>query len=70
MSIERFRRRVANARKLEQAARSSGGNLREQRLDLDYEQAADERNLRGIPAIGRGVAGVIRGTDPEREATR
>ena len=31
---------------------------------------ADALRLRGIPAIGRGVAGCIRGSDPEREATR
>lgn len=27
---------------------------------------ADERRLRGIPAIGRGVSGAIPGTQPER----
>lgn len=27
---------------------------------------ADHARLRGIPAIGRGVSGAIRGTDPER----
>lgn len=30
----------------------------------------DERRLRGIPAIARGVAGAIPGTHPEKEATR
>lgn len=30
----------------------------------------DPVRLRGIPAIGRNVTGAIRGTDPEREATR
>jgi hypothetical protein len=30
----------------------------------------DPARLRGIPAIGRNVSGCIRGTDPEREATR
>lgn len=29
---------------------------------------ADALRLRGIPAIGKGVAGAIRGTDPERRA--
>lgn len=28
--------------------------------------ASDTLTLRGIPAIGRGVAGCIRGTDPSR----
>lgn len=30
----------------------------------------DERRLRGIPAIGRGVTGAIPGTDPERAMMR
>lgn len=30
--------------------------------------AGDERKLRGIPAIGRGVAGAIPGTSPHRVA--
>lgn len=34
------------------------------------DTGADPARLRGIPAIGRGVSGAIRGTDPEREATR
>jgi hypothetical protein len=29
-----------------------------------YHDPADALTLRGIPAIGRGVAGVIRGTSP------
>lgn len=32
--------------------------------------AGDERRLRGIPAIGRGVSGHIPGTQPEQEALR
>lgn len=31
---------------------------------------ADHARLRGIPAIGRGVAGCIPGTDPERAVVR
>jgi hypothetical protein len=30
---------------------------------------SDSLTLRGIPAIGRGVAGAIRGTDPSSIAT-
>jgi hypothetical protein len=30
----------------------------------------DLQRLRGLPAVGRGVRGVIGGTDPEREAIR
>jgi hypothetical protein len=36
-------------------------NLRERVIVFD---PADSLTLRGIPAIGRGVAGVIRGTQP------
>jgi hypothetical protein len=32
--------------------------------------AGDSRKLRGIPAIGRSVAGHINGTHPEQQATR
>jgi hypothetical protein len=31
--------------------------------------AGDERKLRGIPAIGRGVTGAIPGTSPDRLAS-
>ena len=31
---------------------------------------ADALRLRGIPAIGKGVQGCIRGTNPEQEVTR
>ncbi len=36
-------------------------DLRERKI---YHDPADTLSLRGIPAIGRGVAGVIRGTSP------
>ncbi len=36
-------------------------NLAERKV---YHDPADALSLRGIPAIGRGVAGVIRGTAP------
>jgi len=32
---------------------------------LNATAGGDERRLRGIPAIGRGVAGAITGTRPE-----
>lgn len=40
-------------------------------LPLRYEltKPGDPRQLRGIPAIGRGVGGAIRGTQPEQAAT-
>jgi hypothetical protein len=36
-------------------------NIKERRI---YQDPADTLTLRGIPAIGRGVAGCIRGTNP------
>lgn len=33
---------------------------------ISSRPAGDERTLRGIPAIGRSVAGAITGTNPER----
>ena len=39
--------------------------------DQLYTLAEDPRaRLRGLPAIGRGVAGAIRGTQPEQAALR
>ena len=54
--------RVEHARKLEAVARSAGGDLRSERKHA--HTAVDSISLRGIPAIGRGVAGVIHGTQP------
>jgi len=54
--------RVEHARQLERVAREVGGDVRATR---PAHTAADTRTLRGIPAVGRGVAGVIAGTQPE-----
>ena len=52
-----------NAKLIAQLAReSTGPKLQRPRSQAD---AADERTLRGIPAIGRGVAGVSPGTRPD-----
>jgi hypothetical protein len=59
--LETHASRVDHARKLERVVRESGGNMRELKL---AHTAADGRTLRGIPAIGRGVAGCIAGTNP------
>jgi uncharacterized protein YdhG (YjbR/CyaY superfamily) len=40
------------------------------RKRIQYVDPADTLTLRGIPAIGRGVAGHIRHTQPETAATR
>lgn len=52
-----------HARKLERVIRESGGDTRE--LKKTAHTAADSITLRGIPAVGRGVAGVIPGTNPQ-----
>lgn len=46
---------------LERVVRESAGDLRETKSS---HTAVDSISLRGIPAIGRGVAGVIHGTAP------
>ncbi len=60
--LETFETRREHARKLERVVREAGGDLRDDRPSS--HTAADGTSLRGIPAIGRGVAGVIAGTNP------
>lgn len=62
---------VANAQMLEKLAREQSGDLAELRVERQVFNmaASDGRTLRGIPAIGRGVTGVIFGTQPEQHAT-
>lgn len=64
-----FRVHRANAEMLEELARSVGGDVKEE-LAAHAWTPADAVTLRGIPAIGRSVAGVIPGTQPESAATR
>jgi hypothetical protein len=59
--LEDHASRVEHARKLERVVRESAGDLRESRSS---HTAVDAISLRGIPAIGRGVQGVIYGTSP------
>lgn len=63
---------VANAKMLETLVREQGADLQAERVERQMFNivAADSRTLRGIPAIGRGVMGVIRGTDPEHAVSR
>ena len=65
--LENVETRIAHARKLERVCRQTDGDLAKGRT---RHTAADTRTLRGIPAVGRGVAGVVMGTQPETEATR
>jgi hypothetical protein len=50
-----------HSRALEREVSLQGLNLRDRVIVCD---PSDNLTLRGIPAIGRGVAGVIRGTNP------
>lgn len=63
---------IQNAQMLERLAREQGADLRTERVERQMFNmaAADSRTLRGIPAIGRGVMGVIRGTNPEHAVSR
>jgi hypothetical protein len=64
--VRREQEHIAHAAILEQIARETGGNVEEERELQQAHTAADTRTLRGIPAIGRTVAGVICGTQPEQ----
>ena len=62
--IERHRLAQEHAQLVDQALQHTGGPAGAR------SAPADERRLRGIPAIGRGVAGHIPGTQPEQAAMR
>jgi hypothetical protein len=56
-----YRRQVAQSRAVADAIRETGRSLEEVKpkaVEVDW------RYLRGLPAIGRGVAGAIPGTRP------
>lgn len=59
-----------NARLLAQVALETGGHVAEEREQRVLSRLGDERQLRGIPAIGRGVAGAIPGSAPHLAADR
>jgi hypothetical protein len=60
--------RIDSAKKLTRVLRSTGATIADARANS--HTAADGITLRGIPAIGLGVAGHIPGTQPESAATR
>ncbi len=51
-----------HARMLVQLAQETGLALKRQTRDAT---PVDTRSLRGLPAVGRGIAGAIYGTNPE-----
>ena len=61
--LETHAMRREHAAKLERVVREAGIDIRDKPT---AQTAADTVTLRGIPAIGRGVAGVIPGTAPDR----
>lgn len=55
---------IHNAEQLVQIARDTGDTpIKDMKI---LSCIGDEVQLRGIPAIGRGVAGAIAGTNPDR----
>lgn len=63
--LERHDQRRTHAAKLNHAVVSTTHDVSTKR---HYADPADTLTLRGIPAIGRGVAGAIRGSNPESVA--
>lgn len=61
--LQRRRQDAVHARMLARIALEVGENV-PQRPIAGATAGGDERKLRGIPAVGRGVAGAIRGTRP------
>ena len=61
--LESVRERSAHAALLDDVVARTELDLRERKIVCD---PSDSLTLRGIPAVGRGVAGVIRGTQPEQ----
>jgi hypothetical protein len=60
--METHASRLAHAKQLAAVVRETDADLNTIR---QQHTAADSLTLRGIPAIGRGVAGVSPGTNPE-----
>lgn len=74
-AIRRQQEHQRNAKLLVQIARDTGGNIADERERHRQARAArfefpNPVDLRGIPAIGPGVAGVSPGTRPDAIADR
>jgi len=69
--VSRMRARIERHRLAQEHAQLVDKALGESTAPMGGRSApADEARLRGIPAIGRGVAGAIPGTNPEQTALR
>lgn len=65
--LRRQQEHRAHMRILLDLAEETGGNIAEEREKARRRWAPpDPVDLRGIPAVGRGVGGAIRGTRPDR----
>ncbi len=58
--------KVEDARKLARIVLEAGGDEEPPKQSAGATSGGDWERLRGLPAIGRGVSGAIRGTDPVR----
>lgn len=58
--------RAEDERKLARILLETGASVPEPARTAGATAGGDERRLRGIPAIGRGVSGAISGTQPGR----
>lgn len=69
IAIRNMQMRIANA-KLIASLQPDHRTLEAERARQFFATAGDDRTLRGIPAIGRGVAGVSPGTRPDAICNR
>lgn len=66
IALRNLEMKIHSARQLARIAKEVGGSLADEKSDRTYgSTAGDERTLRGIPAIGRGVSGAIPGSRPD-----
>lgn len=71
IAIRNMHMKIQNAKLIASLGHDTSITLTHEREHRTYAATAgDERTLRGIPAIGRGVAGVSPGTRPDAITTR
>lgn len=62
--LRRAQENARTAKLVARIARDTGGDLAQERKKLHAWTPSDSITLRGIPAVGRSVAGAIRHTRP------
>lgn len=65
-----FLTRVRNAKMITAIVRETGGNIATERERRRLDEQPDPVDLRGIPVVGRGIAGVSPGTRPDAITNR